>query len=114
MTTVKINLHWQTRADASRDAKRVARMLNIKKPVIEVRERSERLGGGFAWEIDAGSVTAHCQGLTRYRVRYCDQENHCIDCEAVTAEAAIQELMQTLSDRIDHAARALLTLKGSL
>lgn len=122
MNKVTLVVRWPTVADAQQDAERVASLIRAQVSVqsmpirVNTYEREEKLGGGFGYILTCGPVSIVCRSITRYTACYSLPEgprgNHRDEFEAVTAEAAIDEMREFLESRIKHARLALAVLSG--
>lgn len=122
MSKITVVTRWPTAADAQHDAERVASLIRAHSCVqsmpirVNTYEREEKLGGGFGYVLTCGPVSIVCRSLTRYTACYSLPEgprgNHRDEFEAVTAEAAIEEMREFLEARIEHARLALAVLAG--
>lgn len=122
MSKITVVTRWPTAADAQQDAERVASLIRHQSSVqsmpirVNTYEREEKLGGGFGYVLECGPVSIVCRSITRYTACYSLPEgprgNHRDEFEAVTAEAAIDEMREFLESRIKHARLALAVLSG--
>lgn len=122
MSKITVVTRWPTVADAQKDAERVASLIRAQVSVqsmpirVNTYEREEKLGGGFGYILTCGPVSIVCRSITRYTACYSLPEgprgNHRDEFEAVTAEAAIDEMREFLEGRIKHARLALAVLSG--